>query len=113
MPLGGLCIPEGAQHPDAHEPPTLVALCLVVMSGEGVEREAVLGWWGLLRAWLLRVCLRAAVGRGLVWARGRRRSCAAVSPGKVFSRSFMFAFIAAFVHVKTASLQDAECVVVR
>jgi len=32
----------------------------------------------------------------LVWVRGRRRSCAAVSPGKVFFRSFMFAFIAAF-----------------
>ena len=31
--------------------------------------EAVLGWWAgeLLRAWLLRACLRAAVGRGLVW----------------------------------------------
>ena len=39
--------------------------------------------WGggeLLRAWLLRACLRAAVGRGLVWV----RSCAAVSPGEVF-----------------------------
>lgn len=37
----------------------------------------------MLRAWLLRACLRAAVGRGLVWVRGRRRSCAAVSPGEV------------------------------
>ena len=36
----------------------------------------------MLRAWLLRACLRAAVGRGLVWVRGRRRSCAAVSPGE-------------------------------
>ena len=43
--------------------------------------------WGggeLQRGWFLRAGLRAAVGRGLVWVRGRRRSCAAVSPGEVF-----------------------------
>ena len=38
----------------------------------------------MLRAWLLRACLHAAVGRGLVWVRARRRSCAVVSPGEVF-----------------------------
>ena len=58
------------------------------MSGEGVERDAVLAGvvlaGELLRAWLLRACLRAAVGRGLVWVRGRRRSCAALSLGELF-----------------------------
>ena len=53
-----------------------------------VRRSSERLCWGggeLLRARLLRACLRAAVGRrGLVWMRGRRRSCAAVSPGEFF-----------------------------
>ena len=39
--------------------------------------EAEMGWVGVV-AWLLWACQRAAVGRGLFWVRGRRRSCAAV-----------------------------------
>ena len=56
----------------------------------GSSERLCWGGGGLLRAWLLRACLCAAVGRGLVWARGRRRSCAAVSPGKVFLHSLEF-----------------------
>ena len=55
----------------------------------GPSERLCWGGGGLLRAWLLRACLRAAVGRGLVWARGRRRSCAAVSPGEVFFQEFV------------------------
>ena len=44
-----------------------------------------LGGGALLRAWLLRAWLRAAVGRGLVWVRGRRRSCAAFRPEILFA----------------------------
>ena len=56
------------------------------------ERERLCRGGGeLLRAWLLRACLRAAVGRRLVWVRGRRRSCAAVSPGEVFLQLNKFA----------------------
>ena len=32
--------------------------------------------WSDVVALLLRACQRAEVGRGLVWVRGRRRSCA-------------------------------------
>ena len=35
-------------------------------------------------AWFLRACQRAAVGCGLVWVRGRRRSCARRLAGEVF-----------------------------
>ena len=57
-----------------------------------VRRSSERLCWGggeLLRARLLRACLRAAVGRGLVWVRGRRRSCAAVSPGEEFLISIL------------------------
>ena len=77
--------PAGA----GHEPGFVggVSAWAAVMRVErGSSERLCWGGGGVLHAWLLRACLRAAVGRGLVWARGRRRSCAAVSPGKIGRR---------------------------
>ena len=38
----------------------------------------------LLRAWLLRACLRAAVGRGLVWVRGAPSLVCGGFAGRIF-----------------------------
>ena len=64
---GGLGDPAGA----GHEPGFVggVSAWAEVMSGEGVEREAVLGWWGVAAceasAGDCACALRSAMGRGL------------------------------------------------